>query len=493
MTDDTVALSPAGAPTGRYHLDHRIATGGMGEVWKATDRLLEREVAVKLLKQEYADDHVFRSRFEAEARHAAALIHPNIASVLDFGEQPSDDGSGVSRPFLVMELVPGKPLSELLQGGQPVPPDRAATLVAQAADAIAAAHALDIVHRDIKPANLLVTPDGTVKITDFGIARAADGAALTQTGQLVGTPHYMSPEQAEGRPATRASDIYALGVVLYECLAGRRPFLGDTPVTTALAHLRDPAPPLPDDIPAQLRAVVDKALAKDPSDRFSSGAEMAAALRGAPVAEPPGVPVAAASVSGASPIGVGAASPDATQVLSMPRSDKPRRPLPAWLPWAAAAVGLLLVVVLVGLATGDDASSTSEDPAPEEPVSQQDAAPKQDEPADDRIRVRAAKYLGMDHKDAKEDLESLGFEVDEEKVPATSPDQEKDTVGDVRPSGLVDPGATVTILVYDEYKEPKPPKDEYSDRPGNSEKGRGDKDWSGHGWSDNGDDEDHDD
>jgi len=172
----------------RYRLDRRIATGGMGEVWQATDSVLGREVAVKVLKREYADDPTFRSRFETEARNAAALHHPNVAAVFDFGERPPEEESGPPQPYLVMELVRGQPLSALLRGGEPMPPDTAADLVGQAADGIAAAHALGIVHRDVKPANLLVTPDGTVKITDFGIARAADAVALTQTGQVIGTP-----------------------------------------------------------------------------------------------------------------------------------------------------------------------------------------------------------------------------------------------------------------------------------------------------------------
>ncbi len=339
--------------TPRYRLDRRIATGGMGEVWQATDAVLGREVAVKVLKREYADDATFRSRFETEARNAAALHHPNVASVFDFGERPADDGDGPPQPYLVMELVRGEPLSALLRGGEPMPAETAADLVGQAADGIAAAHALGIVHRDVKPANLLVTPDGTVKITDFGIARAADAVALTQTGQVIGTPQYLSPEQAEGKPATQASDIYSLGVVLYECLAGRRPFDADSSIATALAHVRSEPPPLPDDVPAHLRETVAVALAKDPAARFTSAAAFATALHGGPVEAGAGTPVdpaadAPTAVAGVAPVAgaaVAAAAVDraaadsddgGTRVLAptpAPAAGEPGRRRRAWLPW----------------------------------------------------------------------------------------------------------------------------------------------------------------
>ena len=258
----------------RYRLESRIATGGMGEVWRASDTALGRSVAVKVLKSEYADDPVFRSRFETEARHAASLHHPGVASVYDVGESAllgREDGSAMPRPFLVMELVDGQPLSALLRGGRPLDPAVVRDLMAQAADAIGAAHRAGIVHRDVKPANLLVTPDRQVKITDFGIARASDGLGLTGTGQVMGTPQYLSPEQARGTTATPASDVYALGVVAFECLAGHRPFDADSPVATALSHLNDPVPDLPPGIPADLAGVVRRAMAKDPANRFADG------------------------------------------------------------------------------------------------------------------------------------------------------------------------------------------------------------------------------
>ena len=263
----------------RYRLESRIATGGMGEVWRATDTTLGRQVAVKVLKDEYADDPSFRARFETEARHAASLHHPNIAAVYDFGETAATDGSGSHRPFLVMELVDGQPLSALLRPEESLDPDAVRDLLAQAADGLAAAHAAGIVHRDVKPANLLVTPDREVKVTDFGIARAAEGMGLTQTGEVMGTPQYLSPEQAQGQTATPASDVYSLGVVAFECLAGHRPYVADTAVATALAHLREPVPDLPDSVPADLAAVVRRAMSKLPQDRYADGAALAAALR----------------------------------------------------------------------------------------------------------------------------------------------------------------------------------------------------------------------
>src|SRR4051794_5681682 len=254
----------------------------MGEVWRATDTSLGREVAVKVLKSEYADDPLFRSRFETEARHAASLHHPGVASVYDVGESAllgAADGSAVPRPFLVMELVDGQPLSALLRGGRALDHEAVRDLMAQTADALGAAHRAGIVHRDVKPANLLVTPDRRVKITDFGIARASDGLGLTGTGQVMGTPQYLSPEQARGDTATPASDVYALGVVAYECLAGHRPFDADSPVATALAHLNDPVPDLPASVPADLATVVRRAMAKEPGQRYTDGDAFAAALR----------------------------------------------------------------------------------------------------------------------------------------------------------------------------------------------------------------------
>lgn len=362
----------------RYRLDSRIATGGMGEVWRGTDTVLGRQVAIKLLKHEYADDESFRSRFETEARHAGALHHPGIAAVFDFGEGTAGDGSGAARPFLVMELVDGQPLSALLRPDEPMDPEVARGLLAQAADAIGAAHAAGIIHRDVKPANLLVTPSREVKITDFGIARAAEGMALTQTGQVMGTPQYISPEQARGTTATPASDVYALGVVAFECLAGRRPFVADTPVATALAHLREPVPPLPPEVPADLAAVVRTAMSKEPQDRYPDGAAFAAALRDPTTAATAVVPppdtgstqvlggAAAGAALGAGGAGAAAGAPAPEPTSGQPPTDgtRGRRRGALWLVAAAVAVLVALAVGFVVLGNEGDDTPTPDNPTP---------------------------------------------------------------------------------------------------------------------------------
>ena len=205
---------------GRYRLDEPVASGGAGQVWRALDLVLERQVAVKLLRPDAAGDHEARVRFRAEARNASRLSHPGIAQVYDYGEHGSPDV-----PFLVMELVEGLSLAGVLAAG-PLAPGRAMDLIAQAAAGLHAAHSAGLVHRDIKPANLLITRDGRVKITDFGIASVTRGEPLTCTGILVGTPAYLAPERVAGGSAIPASDLYSLGVVGFECLTGAPPFRG---------------------------------------------------------------------------------------------------------------------------------------------------------------------------------------------------------------------------------------------------------------------------
>src|SRR5215211_7242317 len=253
---------------GRYRLCRWLAAGGMGQVWQAVDEVLGRPVAVKLLRDEYAQDPSFVGRLRAEARYAAALTHPGIATVFDYGEVRTADGPEPTA-FLVMELVEGEPLSWLLAREGCLGLDRSLEIVGQAALAVGAAHRAGLVHRDIKPANLLVGPEGMVKVTDFGVARALGQGQGDQRELLVGTAGYLSPEQAVGQPATAASDLYALGVVAYECLAGRRPFTGEHPIAVALGHLLQPPPPLPEDVPEQVRGLVAQAMAKQPTRRPS--------------------------------------------------------------------------------------------------------------------------------------------------------------------------------------------------------------------------------
>ncbi|WP_432397877.1 protein kinase domain-containing protein [Pseudarthrobacter sp. L19] len=265
---------------GRFQLTTRIAIGGMGEVWKAKDLILGRIVAIKVLKEEYTGDPGFLQRFRAEARHTALLNHVGIANVFDYGEE---EGSA----YLVMELVPGQPLSSIIEHEQVLSPERTLSMISQTARALSVAHAQGLVHRDIKPGNLLITPDGRVKVTDFGIARLADQVPLTQTGQVMGTAQYLAPEQATGQTATGASDIYSLGVIGYECLTGHRPFSGESQIAIALAQVNDAPPPLPDTLPRPVRALLMSMLAKDPKNRPADAiklAEAADAIRNGDIA-----------------------------------------------------------------------------------------------------------------------------------------------------------------------------------------------------------------
>jgi serine/threonine protein kinase len=250
---------------GRYRLTDRIAAGGMGEVWRGEDVLLNRAVAVKLLPTGRAGDESFLARFRAEARYSASLSHPGIARVYDYGESSEFGGA-----YLIMELVRGDPLSAILARAGRLSPDATLDIIGQAARALDAAHQAGIVHRDIKPGNLLVAGGATTKITDFGIAtavRAAQASHLTETGMVMGTAMYVSPEQATGAPVDSSSDIYSLGVVAYECLAGHVPFMASEPLAIAYAHKHAPVPALPPDVPPPVADLVYDMLAKTPAGR----------------------------------------------------------------------------------------------------------------------------------------------------------------------------------------------------------------------------------
>jgi eukaryotic-like serine/threonine-protein kinase len=253
---------------GRYQLDDRIAAGGYGEVWRATDLVLGRRVAVKLLLAQHVQQAETLARFRAEAQRAGALNQANIARVYDYVEP-----NPPQPPFLVMELIDGPSLAQVLTDG-PLPPAQVMDIIAGAASGLQAAHDAGLVHRDIKPANLLLARDGTVKVTDFGISYAADSAPMTASGMLVGTAGYMAPERLGAGPVTGAADLYALGIVGYESLAGSPPFTG-TPLEIAVAHRDQPLPPLPASVPPGVVALIGALIAKDPAARPASAGDVA--------------------------------------------------------------------------------------------------------------------------------------------------------------------------------------------------------------------------
>ncbi|WP_372476717.1 serine/threonine-protein kinase [Pseudonocardia terrae] len=260
----------------RYKLERRIAVGGMGEVWEALDERLGRHVAVKVLRGELSDDDEFLHRFRIEARTVASLNHSGVAAIHDYGEdEVTEDGRRTA--YLVMELVRGEPLSAVIARG-PMDPAETLRIMEQAAHSLYAAHERGFVHRDVKPGNILIRVDGTVKLTDFGIAKAANAVPVTRTGMVMGTAHYIAPEQASGGEAGPEGDVYSLGIVGYECLAGHRPFRADNAVAVAMMQVRDAPPPLPESVPWRVRQLIETILVKDPDRRYADGAELAAAV-----------------------------------------------------------------------------------------------------------------------------------------------------------------------------------------------------------------------
>ena len=324
----------------RYELEEPVGAGGFSEVWRAWDLTLDRPVAVKVLHPAYVQDAQTLARFQAEARHAGSLAHENVARVYDYGEPHP--------PYLVMELVEGPSVAQVLASG-PMDPVRAMDVVAQAAAGLQAAHGAGLVHRDIKPGNLLLTPDGIVKITDFGISHAVGSAGVTSTGLVVGTPGYLAPERAAGAGATALSDFYSLGVVAYECLAGVPPFDG-TALEVALAHATRPFPALPAFVPPDVGALVAHLTAKDPADRPGSAAEVARQAR-----------QLGDRLVSASTLVAGRSDGPPTRAGQLRPADRPTAPVAhfgrlrrsAVLGGAAAAV--IALVVLVGVNIGDAA------------------------------------------------------------------------------------------------------------------------------------------
>lgn len=321
---------------GRYRLDKLIGGGGMGEVWQAHDSVLDRVVAIKIIRPHLAGDENVRARLRVEAQLAGKLHHPGIVDVFDYGE---DEEDGKPVPFLVMPLIDGAPLSALLAERGPLSTGETMAIVAEIAAALHTAHEAGIVHRDLKPGNILVTPDARVMLVDFGIAHAAGGEPLTQTGALIGTADYLSPEQAAGRTATPASDLYALGVVAYICLSGNLPFHRDSDIATALAHIQADMPGLPETVPAEAVGLVNALLAKDPRDRPTSGT-VVAQHAGALATSVPSPPGHAPVLGGEPTMPVAAAAPGSTLpgIVERPVSVGAHDDNPATLPGAPADV-----------------------------------------------------------------------------------------------------------------------------------------------------------
>jgi serine/threonine-protein kinase len=449
---------------GRYQLSSRVAIGGMGEVWQATDLVIGRTVAIKILKDEYLGDPGFLERFRAEARHAALVNHEGIANVFDYGEE---DGSA----FLVMELVPGEALSTILERERVLSSDRVLDIVAQTANALHAAHSAGLVHRDIKPGNLLITPEGRVKITDFGIARIADQVPLTATGQVMGTVQYLSPEQASGHPASPTTDIYSLGIVAYEALAGRRPFTGESQVAIAMAQINETPPELPATVAEPVRNLVYSSIAKSPSDRPASAAHLA---RAAQALRRGDIAAAAASVPGV--IGTGSLAltaganygnpTTATSILNPttvtdettgPVETKRRNP---WT-WPLIAIVSILVLILVFVIIALLQPSKNATPTKTHTHSQS-ASPVESPtpsvtPTVDLVPLKASDIIGLNQTQANAKLQSLGLVLNPVTgTPAVSASDVGDAY-DVQPVGNLTPGTTVTVKFYAAMAPPPAP------------------------------------
>ncbi len=447
---------------GRYELQSRIAVGGMGEVWEATDHVIGRTVAIKILKDEYMGDPGFLERFRAEARHAALVNHEGIASVFDYGEE---NGSA----FLVMELVPGEALSTILEREGSLSTDKTLDVVAQTSAALQAAHAAGLVHRDIKPGNLLITPDGRVKITDFGIARIADQVPLTATGQVMGTVQYLSPEQASGHPASPATDIYSLGIVAYESVAGKRPFTGESQVAIAMAQINEQPPPLPPTVAEPVQNLIMAMIAKKPDDRPASAATVAKAAtalrRGdlaTAVAVVPAIGAGAVAVDEVTQLLTSGGSDDATRVmpatapLAATPGDEPVEEEPAkkkrspWT-WPLIALIVLLLLILGGTLWALFANSPEPDPTPTPTPTQTQTPTPTPTPTpteDPRVDVGALGLNGQTCDGARAILEDNDLVASCQVGNAAASDDEVGLVYFFDPTGLLDPGTQVTVTTY---------------------------------------------
>ena len=423
----------------RYRLIKRIAVGGMGEVWQAQDEVILRQVALKILKQQYMGDADFVERFRTEAKHAAMINHDGIANVYDYGE---DDGSA----YLVMELVPGESLSSILEREKTLPEDQVISIVAQTALALDAAHREGLVHRDVKPGNLLISPDGHVKITDFGIARVANQASLTQTGQVMGTVQYLSPEQAKGKAATAAGDIYSLGIVAYEALAGKRPFKGDTQMAIAMAQINDEPPPLPDHIDPRLVKLVMDCLAKRPDARPASALALAARAEALLATHPGHIPVNAVVPDVMTPVS------DETTLIDT--QTKPTAPVPPIWPWIAL-IGVLLATIVAVVWAGLIAPKQQVNPTPTPTTTKTETPKPTPTPTVETVVVLLSDYQNIDVSLVVPQLTALGLVVEPVagiSVPAD--DIRISQVYDLSPLGTLPLGSTITVYYYQQVAEP---------------------------------------
>jgi len=449
---------------GRYQLSSRVAIGGMGEVWQATDLVIGRTGAIKILKDDYLGDPGFLERFRAEARHAALVNHEGIANVFDYGEE---DGSA----YLVMELVPGEALSTILERERVLPTDKVLDYVAQTASALQAAHQAGLVHRDIKPGNLLITPEGRVKITDFGIARIADQVPLTATGQVMGTVQYLSPEQASGTPASPTTDVYSLGIVAYEALAGRRPFTGESQVAIAMAQINEAPPDLPVTISEPVRNLVYACIAKKPADRPQTAAHLARAaqalrrgdIAGAEAAVPG---IASREATFTQVLGAGGATSAVTRVLpssdgrgvtaEQPIADRRRSPWTWPLVAAVSVLAVALVAIIIVLLVVPNSGGDDETPPPTGSSSSPPVTPSTT-PSSNLVNIDGDDYVGLTYEEARDALIELGFGVKQVPGPAAPTPGDVGRVVSINPEGNLQKGREIEVRVYSAVGSPPAP------------------------------------
>ena len=439
---------------GRYEVRSLIGRGGMAEVHLGFDTRLSRVVAIKMLRRDLALDSIFQARFRREAQSAASLNHPNIVAVYDTGEEIVSDATNRSLaiPYIVMEYVEGHTVKELISDGTAVPINEAIEIVSGVLSALQYSHANHLVHRDIKPGNIMLTPEGKVKVMDFGIARALTDsqATMTQTNAVVGTAQYLSPEQARGETVDERSDLYSTGVVLFELLTGRPPFKGDSAVAVAYQHVEQ-IPPTPSsilsDIPDSLDRVVLKALAKNRDDRYRSAAEMLSDLqrvaRGMDVGAPPADSWATEVLPSAGLVGARAAVPAATSTVSAPAAgvSSTSTSLPAVssdgdaASKAAAArkrrtAIIMTLVVIALLLIGGSVWALSRSAATPEAVS-------------------VPNVVGLSQADAKSQIEAAGLEWELNPEKVASDTVEKDSVASTDPAGgaQAEKGSTVRVTI----------------------------------------------